>query len=638
MTPSKILAFAAALSAGLVCGVANAQTPEIRAYWADAFHAGFKTQADCDALLATVRASNMNTIVVQMRKRGNTYYPSNVDPWAPDADPLFDALAYLIDQAHNQSPPVEVHSWFVMLPIWNNQTTPPADPGHVYNTNPEWLTRTSAGTTWDGSNYSLDPGVPEAAQYTVDVVMDVVNRYDVDGIHFDYVRYAGNTWGYNPVAESRFNELYGRSGTPTSTDADWLQVRRDQVTALVRKLHVSAVAVNPAIKTSAATITWGNGPTTEAAWLSTSAYSSVLRDWRSWMEEGILDINMPMTYYDDAVYPAYFDNWIAYEKSHKYGHHLSIGLGAYLNTMSNVLVQIDATRTPYGGHLAEGQQLYLYAVPYSGGDGQAAAFADDLVGSVHSTAVGVPDMPWKSAPALGHLRGTVQDCAGVAALDGATVSVTGPESRSMTTDGTGFYAFVDLAPGSYGVSVTYPDLSPGASSAGVAAGLVSDADFSLCAPPTTFVITEVAQKTSYGGSSADKVEILCGSSLATSRPARWAVCSNGRSGAWRGTFAATARSTLPGTRTQHAHRDGRDHRIASQSPDANGHLPRSDDHRADRGERRDGPSAAPGLDRALGACFTDAPLRASTQRGTSPPAAPASSPTRASLRPAAAAS
>jgi uncharacterized lipoprotein YddW (UPF0748 family) len=505
----KLLAAATALTLGLLSSAGSAQTPEIRAYWVDAFHNGIKTPADCDALLAAVRASHMNTIVVQVRKRGNTYYPSSIDPWAPDADPTFDALAYLIDIAHNQSPTVEVHAWFAMMPIWNNQLTPPEDPTHVYNTHPEWLTQTSAGTTWDGSNYSLDPGVPEAAQYTVDVLMDVVNRYALDGIHYDYVRYSGNTWGYNPRAVSRFNALYNRSGTPTSTNADWLQFRRDQITALVRKLYVSAIAVNPDIKVSAATITWGNGPATESAWYSTAAYSSVLQDWRSWMEEGILDVNMPMTYYDDSLYAGYFDNWIAYEKSHKYDRHLSIGLGGYLNTFSNVFVQLEQTRTAAGGFLADGQQIYSYAVPYSGGDGQAAAFAANLVAGFYPTVVDVPEMPWKSTPSQGHLAGTVLDCGGQAALDGATVSMTGSESRSTVTDGTGFYAFVDLAPGSYNVSVTYPGLAPSGSTAAVTAGLVTSSNYNLCAPPTTFVITEVAQKTSYGGSTADQVEILC---------------------------------------------------------------------------------------------------------------------------------
>jgi uncharacterized lipoprotein YddW (UPF0748 family) len=150
------LALGAVLLASLLVSPSVAQTqPEYRGYWVDAFHAGFKSSAEVDQLLQNVRASNMNTVVVQMRKRGDTYFPSNCDPWATDANQSFDALDYLIQQAHNGTPRVEVHVWLCTFPIWSSQYTAPTQTNHAYNLHPNWLMQDINGAKWDGDNYKV---------------------------------------------------------------------------------------------------------------------------------------------------------------------------------------------------------------------------------------------------------------------------------------------------------------------------------------------------------------------------------------------------------------------------------------------------------------------------------------------------
>lgn len=180
---------------------------------------------------------------------------------------------------------------------------PPPQSDHPFRRHPEWLTRSAGGATWDGANYAFDPGHPGVQQHTFDVALDLVRRYDLDGLHWDYVRYAGKDWGYNVVAVRRFNARHGRTGKPASTDPDWLQFRRDQVTALVRKVYLAALAEKPALKISAATITFAPGISDTAQWPRSAAYSDVLQDWRAWMEEGILDWNLPMTYFRQTEHP-----------------------------------------------------------------------------------------------------------------------------------------------------------------------------------------------------------------------------------------------------------------------------------------------------------------------------------------------
>src|SRR5258705_9488282 len=96
---------------------------EFRALWVDAFHNGFKTAGQVDALISEVRTGNFNAVVVEVRKRGDAYYNSNYEPKATDISASFDPLADLITKAHNTNngPRIEVHAWLVSFNIWNNE-------------------------------------------------------------------------------------------------------------------------------------------------------------------------------------------------------------------------------------------------------------------------------------------------------------------------------------------------------------------------------------------------------------------------------------------------------------------------------------------------------------------------------------
>ncbi|MCI0746758.1 MAG: family 10 glycosylhydrolase [Verrucomicrobia subdivision 3 bacterium] len=476
------------------CGLAvHAQSPEFRALWVDTFHAGIKSGSQITTLVNDLRAGNFNAVIPEVRKRGDAYYNSAYEPKAADMT-ITDALADLIAKAHNTNngPRIEVHPWIVTYNIWNSQTTPPSEPNHPYNLHREWLTQNEAGAQWDGGNYAFDPGHPEVQRHTFDVAMDIISNYDVDGFNFDYIRYAGNTWGYNPVSVARFNRRFGRTGQPAATDPEWLQFRRDQVTALVRKVYLSAIALKPHIKISADTITWAPGPTSDLAWTNSSAaYRNVLQDWRSWMQEGILDINIPMTYFRQNTHPTDYINWCNFARDRAFNRHCVIGPGIYLNSLSNSLVQMRLTRMPSpGGNVADGICGYSYAVPTSNNlprstfltaltQASTSRLYETNATPIFATAVPTPAMPWKAAPAGGHLKGFVYGGSVTNPLDGATVTLTGVVQRTAIADATGFYGFVDLPPGNYGVRSSLAGFAPAASSVVITAGVVSTADLLL---------------------------------------------------------------------------------------------------------------------------------------------------------------
>ncbi|MBI3978372.1 MAG: family 10 glycosylhydrolase [Chloroflexi bacterium] len=479
---------------------------EYRAFWVDAFHEGFKTPEQVDRLLASVRLANANTVVVQVRRRGDAYFAKRIEPRTEDAELAsgFDALQYLIEKAHGEKPRIEVHAWLATLPIWKGSFVDPSDPSfdprpryadprdprHPFNTHgpkvegqANWIAKNHRGEQFDGNNFSLDPGHPDALDYTVDVYLDVLRKYDVDGIHLDYVRYAEKLWGYNDTSVERFKQRYGRTAKPAIEDPLWTQWRRDQITALLRKLYLNAIAVKPGVKVSAATIAWVNGPVREEDWSRSSPYARTFQDWRAWLEEGIVDIAMPMAYFreSDPVHRDWYDQWIEWSKNHRYSRHVSIGLGIWQNSPAETFDQISRALAPSKtGQRADGVSLYSWAitgaaVPDSSElalrgvrltTGQWQQLRDDnaafyrglstegpgSTSPVFPKWVPTPEMPWKSRPTTGHLMGTVTGADG-RPLDGALVTIAGPASRKLETDGTGFYGFVDLPPGRYTIAV-----------------------------------------------------------------------------------------------------------------------------------------------------------------------------------------
>jgi len=439
---------------------------EYRALWVDGFNPGLQTPEQISQLVRDCQSISCNVLLVQVRIHANALHAKSSEPRTGDLPAGFDPLTDVISKAHSISPPIEVYAWMNTFPVWPTNLDPPTDPRHILNTHgvnaagaDNWLSLNEQGNTSGIGLYNLDPGNPDAASYVVDQVVSVVKNYAVDGVHLDFIRYMGINWGYNPTSVARFNARFNKTGTPAPDDAQWSQWRRDQVTSVVRHIWLEATAANPRIKVSAALVPWGDGPTTDMEWQSTSAYRSVFQDWRAWLEEGILDIAFPMNYFTDSSLSANYDNWIDFEKNHRYNRHVVIGMGSYLNSLEESLSQIRRARSrSTANQRADGVSIYVYNQT----DKDRLPFAQFVEATTLGLAPGpeipvfappayVPPMPWKSAPASGHLMGTVTS--GGKPADGMPITLTGPAKRTATTDGSGFLGLVDMPPGTYRVAV-----------------------------------------------------------------------------------------------------------------------------------------------------------------------------------------
>ncbi len=542
----------------------NAQPrTEYRAFWVDTFNTNLNNHTDVLAVVNNAKAAKANALFVHMRRRGDSWYFNSLEPRGDRTpiEPGFDPLQDIITEAHAAG--IEVHAFVVMSAIWGRAPNifPPENPNHAFNlhggfnaaTNTitpgsnNWLTRTlipdgTAGITYQGhrfgSDFWIDFGHPEAAKYTVGVINHLVQNYDIDGLHLDRIRYpeisisgqtptTGANVGYNTTSVERFqrhNNIAVGSPPPAAGDSQWSQWRRDQVTNIVRRVYLNALAIKPNLKVSAALIAFGGIGSSEASWNSAEANWRVYQDWRAWTQEGIIDIAIPMVYkaeHTATVRPQY-DQWDSWLRGHLYNRAGMMGQGALSNAIEGTLRQTRRTLTPANGTNLSGIIFFSMATsniavannPYAvsstnppvnvTANTPARSFAEfasglttgksingstryELPGTpIFSEAAVIPSFSWKVAPTLGHMKGEAKDSEDNP-LDTKPVTIENlvtQATRTTTTDGGGFFGAVDLTSGSYRAKVNNSYFC-----FNVTPGLVADAVQDNLAPVTTSAIT-----------------------------------------------------------------------------------------------------------------------------------------------------
>jgi uncharacterized lipoprotein YddW (UPF0748 family) len=273
--------------------------------------------------------ANFNIIIFQIRGNGDAYYRSDIEPWGElltgelGKDPGWDPLEYAIEQAHSRG--LELHAWINTFPVWRG-TTPPKEttPLSPYLAHPEWLVCDSTGTPQPLSSHyvSFSPGIPDVHDYLISLVLDIVKRYDVDGIHFDYIRYpegsVNNGYSHDSISVKHFKDK--ETGNPFNLDwADW---QREQLNHFVYNVYNAVHKEDPAIKMSTATI----GSYDKGAW---TAYHAVFQDGRRWAEMGKVDFLAPMIYWERTHPTQPFMKRSLEWRNNAYDRYTFPGLGSY---------------------------------------------------------------------------------------------------------------------------------------------------------------------------------------------------------------------------------------------------------------------------------------------------------------------
>jgi uncharacterized lipoprotein YddW (UPF0748 family) len=355
----------------LIAGGPGAAQPatEVRALWVT--RASLTSPDSIAALVRSARAAGFNTLLVQVRGRGDAYFADGLEPRADglvDQRPDFDPLQAVITRARGEG--LRVHAW-VNVNLVASAHELPVSRGHVVYRHPEWLMvprplaveLARAGTRspeflgrlarWtraadDVEGLFTSPALPEAADHLVGLIDDLVARYPVDGVHLDYVRYPGPEFDYNlgvlrafradlepvlPVAERQRYDPRSVADLIALTDLypeRWAGFRRSRLNALVMRIRTAIKARRPAVLLSAAVFP-------DAAEASARRF----QDWRFWIENRWLDAVCPMAYTQDA---GIFETQIASAREVAGPKLVWAGIGAYRLTAARTVEHIAAAR------------------------------------------------------------------------------------------------------------------------------------------------------------------------------------------------------------------------------------------------------------------------------------------------------
>jgi uncharacterized lipoprotein YddW (UPF0748 family) len=302
----------------------NPNKQEVRAVWLTIIggadwprtHDVEKQKQSLIDIFETLSTRNFNTVFFQVRARGDALYQSSYEPWAAELtgtlgdNPGWDPLEFAIREAHKRG--MELHAWINVAKVYSNGTPSASTPLHIVKKHPSWVQQ------YD-KEWWLDMGIPDARRYLEDVVMEIVRMYNIDGIHFDYVRYPGE----------KFNDWSSyRTESDGAERAEW---RRNNITTFVREMYKKITSEKPMMKVGSAPI--GIYESIAGAQSGFAGYSTLYQDARKWMEEKIHDYIAPQLYWDfgeqsfpnDPDFRMLCIDWAR----NTYGRHIYIGIGAY---------------------------------------------------------------------------------------------------------------------------------------------------------------------------------------------------------------------------------------------------------------------------------------------------------------------
>jgi uncharacterized lipoprotein YddW (UPF0748 family) len=345
------------------------QDDETRALWVT--RATMTSPEAIARMVWSAKEGGFNTLIVQVRGRGDAYYASRLEPRAADlaSRPGFDPLGETISTAQRAG--LRVHAW-VVVNLVSSAVSLPASRDHVVYRHPDWLmvprelasemltvdvrspeylgrlARWSRARSGDVEGLYTSPVHTGAAQHMAEVVGDLARRYAVDGVHLDYVRYPNEHFDYSRGSLQQFKQVI-RPGLSAADRAradrretldpfayadlfpeQWQAFRRARLTALVMRVRTALKAVRPSATLSAAVVPGFD-----------HASTSRLQDWRTWLDQSLIDVVCPMAYTKE---PEVFAAQVSEAQSLAAGKPVWAGIGAYRLSAAETLQHIDAAR------------------------------------------------------------------------------------------------------------------------------------------------------------------------------------------------------------------------------------------------------------------------------------------------------
>jgi uncharacterized lipoprotein YddW (UPF0748 family) len=320
-----------------------------------------------DQIVEDARRGKFNLLFVQVHGRGDAYYQSRLVPRSEvlaETPTTYDPLQYALEQGHAAG--LQIHAWLNVFYVWPYPPPHPISPQHVVNSHPEWLVVDETGRTLaqygeaeraaePSEGLYLDPANPLVRDHFLQVCREVVEGYEVDGVHLDFIRYPGSRWGFNQEPLEAFIQRWGVDPRLLSVWVQspmperfikgqlpahlawhyyyyslWAEQKSRYVTELVRDVHQEVKSVRPQAILSAAVF-----PDPQVA------YYLKGQDWPTWMDQGYLDLVVPMVYHGDQHRVM---AQMAEAKRRAQGRAVFAGLGAWIKDPGQIRQEVKGLK------------------------------------------------------------------------------------------------------------------------------------------------------------------------------------------------------------------------------------------------------------------------------------------------------
>ncbi|WP_179811833.1 glycoside hydrolase family 10 protein [Nocardiopsis sinuspersici] len=250
-----------------------------------------KQKAELNKRLDEAADLELNTVFLHVRPTTDAFYESDLEPWSKyltgeqGGDPGYDPLKYAVAEAHERG--LELHAWFNPYRVGMDSDIEELADDHPVKKHPDWMIR------YGGEGF-MDPGNPEVQKWVTRVIMDVVERYDIDGVHFDDFFYP------YPDGDEKFDddESWEKHGEDFEDREDW---RRDNVNEFVSGVHDQIQETKPWVRFGISPFGIWRNDTSDPNGSDTSgleSYDVQHADTRTWIKEGMVDYVVPQLYWE----------------------------------------------------------------------------------------------------------------------------------------------------------------------------------------------------------------------------------------------------------------------------------------------------------------------------------------------------
>jgi len=275
-------------------------------------------------MLDELAKNKINAIIVQIRPTADAFYPSALEPWSNwltgkqglKPAPYYDPLQFIIDEAHKRC--IEVHVWLNPYRVTNSDNIDILHKDHLYYKNKNLFVKY-------GGKYYFDPGLDETREFLNRVVEDIVEKYDIDAVHFDDYFYPYK------VANEEFPDNNSFRNNPRgfapNQKEDW---RRNNVNMVIAELQRTIKELKPWVEFGISPFgVWRNDnmdPRGSATRAGVQNYDDLYADILKWLNEGTIDYVVPQLYWEIGKKVADYEVLVKWWSENSYGKNLYIGL------------------------------------------------------------------------------------------------------------------------------------------------------------------------------------------------------------------------------------------------------------------------------------------------------------------------